>query len=186
MITVIAALSYFAMATRNGFTVRIIPVHDDHKHTPPTFILRQVYWARYVDWTLTTPLVLLDLSLLAGLSGANILIVVLAAVVMCLTGLFAVFADTVISPAGFLASKGIPDRDSKWGWCVSLFPIPSWQMHQSDNLPRFAIACIAYLVIVWQFVVNGRASARTKGAKVSSFFTFITGYTLVVWAVYLV
>ncbi len=28
--------------------------------------MRQIYWARYVDWVFTTPLLLLDLLLLAA------------------------------------------------------------------------------------------------------------------------
>jgi hypothetical protein len=106
-VTVIAALSYFAMATDRGFTFRVtMPEHNQHAPPPGKLILRQVYWARYVEWSLATPLLLLDLFLLAGLSGANILIAVLADVVMCLAGLF--------------ASTGPVDNDSKWGWCVSL------------------------------------------------------------------
>ncbi len=157
MITIIAALSYFAMALGTGFRFNYIAI-------------RQVYWARYVDWTLTTPLILLDLSLLAGMSGANILIAVLADVIMCLTGLFATFSHE--------------DNGKKWGWYVSLSDSVPGNVNQSNNLLRYAIACIAYLIIVWQLVVNGRAAARTKGSKVFTFFTAILGYTLLVWTAY--
>lgn len=105
MITIIAALSYFAMATGTGFKFNYIVIHEHHRHgIPDTYkaVIRQVFWARYVDWTLTTPLILLDLSLLAGMSGANILVAVLADVIMCLTGLFAAF--------------GHKHHGSKWGW----------------------------------------------------------------------
>jgi bacteriorhodopsin len=107
MITLIAALSYFAMATGMGFRFNVAFIHERHGHgIPDTFkvIYRQVFWARYVDWTLTTPLLLLDLSLLAGMSGANILVAVLADVIMCLTGLFASF--------------GREHNGSRWGWCA--------------------------------------------------------------------
>jgi len=153
MITIIAALSYFAMATGTGFKFNFIIIREHHRHgVPDTLktVIRQVYWARYVDWTLTTPLLLLDLFLLAGVSGANILIAILADLIMCLTGLFAAF--------------GHEEHGAKWGW--------------------FAIACIAYLTIVWQVLIKGRAAARTKGSRVSNFFTAIAGYTLLVWTAY--
>merc|ERR1739848_954167 len=50
LITITAAISYFAMASGHATN------HD---------VCRQVFWARYVDWSITTPLLLLDLCLLA-------------------------------------------------------------------------------------------------------------------------
>ncbi|PQE17908.1 putative opsin-1 protein [Rutstroemia sp. NJR-2017a WRK4] len=102
-ITLFATLSYFAMATGDGNSYAHIIVKETHNHTPATFehIYRQVFWARYVDWTVTTPLLLLDLSFLAGLNGANILVAIVADVIMVLTGLFAAFGS----------SDG-----QKWGW----------------------------------------------------------------------
>jgi len=108
-----------------------------------------VYWARYVDWSITTPLLLLDLALLAGLSGANILVAVFADLIMILTGLFAAFSD---------------DEAQTWGW--------------------YTIACIAYLVIVYQLGFNGRTAASGKDGKTKAFFTAICWYTLTVWIVY--
>ncbi|KAF1958914.1 family A G protein-coupled receptor-like protein [Byssothecium circinans] len=152
LITIIAAISYFAMATGHGVAVHKVQVRHQHEHVPDTYgeIHRQVFWARYVDWSLTTPLLLLDLSLLAGLNGAHILIAIVADVIMILTGLFAAFG-----------SEGTPQ---KWGW--------------------YAIACIAYLVVIWHLAVNGRAQAQAKSQKVSSFFAAIAGYTLIVWTAY--
>ncbi|KAI4159672.1 MAG: hypothetical protein LQ342_006365 [Letrouitia transgressa] len=102
-ITTFATLSYYAMAVGDGIGENKIVIRHDHKHGPATFdhIFRQVYWARYIDWSVTTPLLLLDLAFLAGLAGANILVAVVADVIMILTGLFAAF--TV-------------DEGPKWGW----------------------------------------------------------------------
>jgi bacteriorhodopsin len=103
------------MATGNGTDYhRIVVTHKQHKNGPATreIILREVFWARYVDWFFTTPLLLLDLSLLAGLSGANILVAIFADFIMILTGLFAAFAR----------GKG-----PKWGWytiaCIAYLTI---------------------------------------------------------------
>lgn len=139
------------MATGDGISYNETIIKESHKHVPDTYqsIYREVYWARYVDWSLTTPLLLLDLSLLAGLSGANILVAVVADLIMILTGLFAAFGG---------------DDGQKWGW--------------------YAIACIAYLVIVYQLAYNGRAAVEGKDSKTKAFFGAIGGFTLLLWTVY--
>jgi len=102
-ITAFATLSYFAMATGSGTSLSLTLVKESHKHVPDTVekVFRQVFWARYVDWSLTTPLLLLDLAFLAGLNGANILVTIVADLIMVLTGLFAAYGT----------SEG-----QKWGW----------------------------------------------------------------------
>jgi bacteriorhodopsin len=152
LITIIAAISYFGMATGAGFSFHHIRVREQHEHVPDTTkdVYRQVYWARYVDWSLTTPLLLLDLALLAGLNGGHIFIAIVADIIMILTGLFAAF--------------GHEGNGSKWGW--------------------YAIACIAYLVIIWHLAVHGRAEAFAKGNKVAAFYSSIAGFTVLVWTAY--
>jgi len=95
-ITTFAAISYFAMAMGDGISYSHNTVKESHKHVPDTTqeVYRQVYWARYVDWSVTTPLLLMDLAFLAGLSGANILVAVVADLIMILTGLFAAFGSS--------------------------------------------------------------------------------------------
>jgi bacteriorhodopsin len=92
------------LATGDGIRYHKITITEEHhKNIPATkeIIYRQVYWARYVDWSITTPLLLLDLALLAGLSGANILVAIVADVIMVLTALFAAYG------------RG---DGQKWGW----------------------------------------------------------------------
>jgi bacteriorhodopsin len=151
LITTFATLSYFAMATGEGTAFVDIVVKESHKHVPDTIehVFRQVFWARYVDWSLTTPLLLLDLSFLAGLSGANIVVAVVADVIMVLTGLFAAFAS----------------RDGvTWGW--------------------YAIACVAYLFIVYILAVGGRRAVASKGSATARLFASIGGFTLILWTLY--
>lgn len=113
-ITTFAFLSYFAMASGDGINFNKIVETESHKHVPDTYKItyREVYWARYVDWSVTTPLLLLDLSLMAGLSGANILVAIVADLIMILTGLFAAYGK----------SDG-----QKWGWyawaCIAFLVI---------------------------------------------------------------
>ena len=151
-ITTFAFLSYYAMATGDGISNNKIVEKQTHKHgLPDTYhtTYREVYWARYVDWSVTTPLLLLDLCLLAGLSGANILVAVVADLIMILTGLFAAFGE---------------EGGQKWGW--------------------YAFGCIAYLVIVYQLALNGRAAVAGKDNKTKAFFAGIAGFTLILWTIY--
>ena len=150
-ITTFAAISYFAMAVGDGISFSETIIKETHKHVPDVTrtLYREVYWARYVDWSVTTPLLLLDLAFLAGLSGANILVAVVADVIMIMTGLFAAFGN---------------NENAKWGY--------------------YAIACLAYLVVIYQLAVHGRAMAKAKDSKTATFFQAIAGFTLVLWTVY--
>ena len=56
---------------------------------PGKHAAREIYWARYADWLGTTPLLLLDLALLAGLSGVDIVLISIADVGMIITGVAA-------------------------------------------------------------------------------------------------
>jgi len=150
-ITTFAFISYYAMASGDGITYNKIVETETHKHVPDTYqvIYREVYWARYVDWSVTTPLLLLDLALLAGLAGSNILVAIIADIIMILTGLFAALTA---------------EDSTKWGW--------------------YTIACIAYLVVIYQLAFNGREAAANKDGKTKAFFGAIAGFTLILWTVY--
>jgi len=150
-ITTFATISYFAMATGDGNSFAHIILKETHKHVPDTVehVFRQVFWARYVDWALTTPLLLMDLAFLAGMNGADILVTVVADLIMVLLGLFAAFGAT---------------DGQKWGW--------------------YAMACVAYLVVVYQLVVSGRRSVLAKSGNTAKLFASIGGFTLILWTLY--
>ncbi|POS84835.1 hypothetical protein EPUL_005816, partial [Erysiphe pulchra] len=92
-ITLFAAVSYFAMASGDGYTY----IADSTSHAT----YRQVFWARYADWVVTTPLLLLDLAFLAGLDGASIVISLVADILMILLGLFAAFSHNETQKWGY-------------------------------------------------------------------------------------
>jgi len=152
LITITAAISYFAMATGHGVNYHHIHHTEHHKHVPNTHkdIYRQVYYARYIDWAITTPLLLLDLFFLAGTSGGHIMMAIAADIIMVLTGLFAAY--------------GSEHNPQRWGW--------------------YAIACIAFLVVIWHLVLNGGAQARAKGSNLGKFYGSISAYTIIIWLVY--
>jgi len=152
LITTFATISYYAMAVGDGVSWHTTTITQKHKHGIPDIdvpMKREVYWARYVDWSVTTPLLLLDLCLLAGVSGANIFVAIIADLIMVLTGLFAALSE---------------DQKPRWGY--------------------YAMACIAYLVIVYQLAIGGRATASKKDNKTATFYAAIGGFTLLLWTVY--
>jgi bacteriorhodopsin len=63
LVPIIAACAYFAMATGQGS----VTLPTDAAIATGTHATRIFYWARYVDWTVTTPLLLVSL----GLSGVH-------------------------------------------------------------------------------------------------------------------
>ena len=138
------------MATGDGVNYNTIRESVSHKHGLPDteeITYRQVYWARYVDWSITTPLLLLDLGLLAGMSGGHIFMAIVADLIMILTGLFAAFGE-----------EGTPQ---KWGWytiaCIAyIFVI--WHLalngganatQKGPKLRSFFVAIGGYTLVLW-------------------------------------
>jgi len=152
LITITAAISYFAMASGHATNYHCTTVKDHHKHVPDTHhdVCRQVFWARYVDWSITTPLLLLDLCLLAGVDGAHTLMAIAADLIMVLTGMFAAY--------------GQEHTVQKWGW--------------------YAIACIAYLFVIWHVAVHGSKMVKAKGDRVTKLFGSLAAFTLILWTIY--
>ena len=93
-IPAIAATSYFSMAMGFGLTEVMVAGEA-----------LDIYWARYADWLFTTPLLLLDLALLAGADRNTISTLVGLDVGMIVTGLVA--ALTTASQAMRIAWWGI-------------------------------------------------------------------------------
>ncbi|KAI4136494.1 MAG: hypothetical protein LQ341_005586 [Variospora aurantia] len=88
-ITMIAAIAYFTMGSDLGQTpIPVEFVRSDPKVSgTPTNQNREIFYVRYVDWALTTPLLLLDLLLTAGMPWPTILYTVLLNEIMIVTGL---------------------------------------------------------------------------------------------------
>jgi bacteriorhodopsin len=80
-----AAIAYFTMGSNLGFTpIEVEFVRSDPK-VRGTF--REMFYVRYIDWFITTPLLLLDLMLTAGMPWPTIFFVIFADWVMIVTGL---------------------------------------------------------------------------------------------------
>ncbi|EAW10978.1 opsin family protein [Aspergillus clavatus NRRL 1] len=94
IMTTISFITYLALATGSGMTWKHDSITRTHKHVPDTTqdYFRQVMWLRYLNWFLTEPLGLINLSLLSGLPGAHLLVAIVADYIMLGSGLLGTFA----------------------------------------------------------------------------------------------
>jgi len=93
LVTMFAAISYYSMAI--GFGSTLIPARG-HGHA-----FRETFPARYYDWMFTTPLLLLDLAFFAGLAPIDMFLVVIADILMVVTGYFASICPGLAHRMGF-------------------------------------------------------------------------------------
>ncbi|KAI9841283.1 MAG: ion channel activity [Sclerophora amabilis] len=85
-ITLVAAIAYFTMASNLGWT----PINVEFQRLGDMKVsgyTREIFYVRYIDWFITTPLLLSDLLLTAGLPWPTILYTILLNEVMIVTGL---------------------------------------------------------------------------------------------------
>ncbi|KAI9824351.1 MAG: ion channel activity [Phylliscum demangeonii] len=84
-ITLVAAIAYFTMASNLGWT----PIDVEYRRTRSVVrgVNREIFYVRYIDWFITTPLLLTDILLTAGLPWPTILVTLLLDEVMIVTGL---------------------------------------------------------------------------------------------------
>ncbi|KAF6809136.1 heat shock protein 30 [Colletotrichum sojae] len=86
-ITFVACISYFTMGAGLGqvpVQVEFVRRFNDEVAAAGT---REIFYVRYIDWFVTTPLLLLDLLLTAGMPWPSIAIAILADEIMIVTGL---------------------------------------------------------------------------------------------------
>jgi len=108
-ITMVASIAYFSMGSNIGWT----PIDVEFQRNNPVVrgVNREIFYVRYIDWFITTPLLLMDLLLTAAMPWPSVLFVVLVDEVMIVTGL-----------VGALVKSSY-----KWGYfvfgCVALFYI---------------------------------------------------------------
>jgi len=135
------------MAVGSGWVRHFIRETHEHKHDIPTtheFVIRQLFIARYVDWLFTTPLLLVDLAFLSGMNGSNLVNVVVADVIMILTGMFAALGHS---------------HKQKWGWYVIgwvSFATIIWNLAtsarataQRRGTQKLFVPLAVYTVVIW-------------------------------------
>jgi bacteriorhodopsin len=92
--TAVACVSYFAMGSNLGQ----VPIQAEFVRPRSRWVhaagTREIFYARYIDWTITTPLLLLSLLLTAGALTHTILITLFADVFMIVCGLIGALTRT--------------------------------------------------------------------------------------------
>jgi bacteriorhodopsin len=86
-ITAVATVAYFSMGSNLGQTpiqAEFVRPFNSQVSAAGT---REIFYARYIDWVITTPLLLLDLLLTAGVPLGTILVALLADEIMIVCGL---------------------------------------------------------------------------------------------------
>jgi len=107
MVNLVASLAYLAMATKHGFTTRCNG--------------RDFYYARYVDWIITTPLMLWDLAIVAGTDSNSRYFLVFLDIFMIVSGL----VGSLVEDSG----AGLGGTNEKWGF--------------------FGMSMLAFIPILW-------------------------------------
>jgi bacteriorhodopsin len=88
----VAAIAYFTMGSNLGFTP--IPVEYHRSNPRVAGNNRAIYYVRYIDWFITTPLLLTDLMLTAGMPWPTLLWVIVVDEIMIITGLIGALLET--------------------------------------------------------------------------------------------
>jgi bacteriorhodopsin len=142
-ITLIAAIAYFSMASNLGWTG--IQVEFQRGSPKVSGNIRQIFYVRHIDWFLTTPLLLLDLLLTAGLPWPTICITILIDEVMVVTGL-----------VGALVHSSY-----KWGFfvfgvvaffivaCTVVFDGRSYATALGADVNKFYTMCAIWIIGLW-------------------------------------
>jgi bacteriorhodopsin len=145
-ITAIAFVNYLAMAL--GFGVTEVMVSGQ---------ALDIYWARYTDWFFTTPLLLLDLGLLAGASRNELATLVGLDAAMIGTGALATLT-------GDWAEVGLSTGAQRLIW---------WGVST------------AFLLVLLYFLFGSLTSrAQQIGGSLQSKFATLRNLIVVVWLVY--
>ena len=89
----VAAIAYFTMGSNLGFT----PIAVEYQRSNPKVSgrFREIFYVRYIDWVITTPLLLTDLMLTAGMPWPTIFFVIMVDEMMIITGLIGALVQSV-------------------------------------------------------------------------------------------
>lgn len=94
-ITLVAAIAYFSMASGIGQApITVEFPYGGRYGSFDGYVTREIFYVRYIDWFITTPLLLLDLLLTAGLPWPTIAVTILVDEVMIVTGLIGALTNT--------------------------------------------------------------------------------------------
>lgn len=147
-IAAIAFVNYLAMAL--GFGVTEVMVDGETK---------VIYWARYTDWFFTTPLLLLDLGLLAGATRNELATLVGLDVGMIGTGVLATLTGDGAGSIGVIGTG-------------------------AQRLVWWAVSTAFMLVLLYLLFGSLTEKAEALGGKATSTFKTLRNLIVVIWAIY--
>ncbi|OCL11908.1 family A G protein-coupled receptor-like protein [Glonium stellatum] len=90
--TLIAAIAYFTMASNLGWTGITVEWHRTSHHV--TGSTRQIFYVRYIEWFLTTPLILANLFFAAGMSWQSLVQLIIVSWILVVTRLVGALVST--------------------------------------------------------------------------------------------
>ena len=98
-----AFIAYFVMGSNLGWA----PIDVEFRRSDPKVngANRSIFYARYIDWVITTPLLLMDLLLTAGMPWPTIIYVIFWDEVMIVTGLIGALVSTRYKWGEFSSSQ---------------------------------------------------------------------------------
>ena len=142
-VTMVAAIAYFSMASHLGWA----PIDVEFPRSDSTVrgVNREIFYVRYIDWFITTPLLLLDLLLTAAMPMPTTLWVILIDEIMIVTGLVGALVST----------------NYKWGYyvfgCVALGFIVytlAWDARKQSkalgsDIGRTFLICGSLTTVLW-------------------------------------
>ncbi len=146
-ITVIAFVNYLAMAL--GFGVTTVMVAGEQL---------PIYWARYTDWFFTTPLLLLDLGLLAGATRNEL-------------------ASLVGLDAAMIGTGAIATLTGDWAQVGALST-------GAQRLIWWGVSTALLVVLLYFLFGSLTAKAQQIGGSLASKFTTLRNLIVVIWLVY--
>ena len=91
-VTMVASIAYFSMASNLGWTS--IDVEYVRNGGGVGGINREIFYVRYIDWFVTTPLLLMDLMLTAAMPWPTVLWIILVDEMMIVTGLVGALVES--------------------------------------------------------------------------------------------
>ncbi|OCK81162.1 family A G protein-coupled receptor-like protein [Lepidopterella palustris CBS 459.81] len=98
----IAAICYFTMASNLGWTGIVVEWHRTNHHVAGD--TRQIFYARYIEWFLTMPLILSNLYFAAGMSWQSLAQITLVAWIFVVTRLVGALISTTYKWGYFVFS----------------------------------------------------------------------------------
>jgi bacteriorhodopsin len=146
-ITAIAFVNYLAMAL--GFGLTTVNIGGE---------MVDIYWARYTDWLFTTPLLLIDLGLLARANRNQLTALVGLDALMIGTGAVATLAG------GSYAVFGLDDGARRLIW--------------------WGVSTGFLLVLLYFLFGTLTEQAKSLGSDTGSLFTTLRNLIVVIWLVY--